>query len=229
MNEKLLYCVNNTKISVPIVRTQNKWTYLKIRNNEIIVLANEYIPKYHIEKFVGQNIDKLYKQLQRHNSINLISTQESYFYLFGKKIKFSVLNGFKKTEVKINNGKFYINTHNGTNEEIQKCISLYLNLELDKYIKEKIKLWGNKMNIQHLEYSLRNKKSNWAVNYTKKRKIIFSTRLAHFSHNTIDYVIVHELAHYQEPNHSLNFWKIVHSYIKEYKKLRKNLNDMVLP
>ena len=39
----------------------------------------------------------------------------------------------------------------------------------------------------------------------------------------LDYVIVHELAHLIEPNHSKNFWNIVSKYCSHYKELRKEL------
>lgn len=44
--------------------------------------------------------------------------------------------------------------------------------------------------------------------------IRLSSRLASFPDWVLDYVIVHELAHLHESNHSAAFWKIVHRYPK---------------
>ena len=40
-----------------------------------------------------------------------------------------------------------------------------------------------------------------------------------------EYVVVHELAHLFEMNHSKNFWKIVENYIPDYKLRRKWLKE----
>ena len=228
MDEKLLYYLNDEKISIPIIRTKNKLTYLKIRNEKIIVLANRYITNIEIKKFVDKNIERFYKEFSKRKSINLISIEEAYFYLFGIKKQFNILTGFNKTFIEIINKKIYIKIKNNLESNIDKCIQKFLASQLNDFLKNRIKFWGEKMNILHFDYSLRDKRSNWAVNYFTKKKIIFSTRLAHFSHEIIDYVIVHEMAHYKEPNHSLQFWKIVEKYINNYKEVRLKLKNIIL-
>ena len=40
-----------------------------------------------------------------------------------------------------------------------------------------------------------------------------------------DYVIVHELCHIPEPNHSAAFWRLVGKYCPDYKQLRRQLQE----
>jgi len=42
---------------------------------------------------------------------------------------------------------------------------------------------------------------------------------------TIDYVIIHELCHLREMNHSHKFWKQVHDIMPEYKEHEKHLKE----
>jgi len=44
----------------------------------------------------------------------------------------------------------------------------------------------------------------------------------------MDYVIVHELCHLKEFNHSQEFWDLVAQTIPEYKKLRSELRSINL-
>jgi predicted metal-dependent hydrolase len=41
----------------------------------------------------------------------------------------------------------------------------------------------------------------------------------------LDYIVVHELAHLAEPNHSRKFWLIVRSFCPEYERHKRWLRD----
>lgn len=56
-------------------------------------------------------------------------------------------------------------------------------------------------------------------------RINLSWRLVMFPKEVIDYVIIHELAHLQEHNHSKKFWCIVESMLPDYKIYRKWLKE----
>jgi predicted metal-dependent hydrolase len=45
----------------------------------------------------------------------------------------------------------------------------------------------------------------------------------------IDYVVVHELSHLREMNHSPRFWTIVGSLLPDYAQLRQRLKTQVVP
>lgn len=51
----------------------------------------------------------------------------------------------------------------------------------------------------------------------------FSFRLCLYPNEAIDYVVVHELAHMVEMNHSKRFWAVVEKYMPDYKARQKLL------
>jgi predicted metal-dependent hydrolase len=82
-------------------------------------------------------------------------------------------------------------------------------------------LYFNKpINSIRLKYN----KSNWGSCSTGNN-LNFSVRLFFAPEHVIDYVVVHELAHLLEMNHSERFWKIVEGIIPKYKLCEKTLKD----
>jgi len=56
-----------------------------------------------------------------------------------------------------------------------------------------------------------------------KGNLNFSWRLMLAGEREIDYVVVHELAHLREMNHSPRFWAVVEAALPDYKERRKSL------
>jgi predicted metal-dependent hydrolase len=61
-----------------------------------------------------------------------------------------------------------------------------------------------------------------------KREVRLNWRLIQAAQSTIDYVVVHELAHLIEMNHSRSFWKLVASVCPHYREACAELNHMGL-
>jgi predicted metal-dependent hydrolase len=59
-----------------------------------------------------------------------------------------------------------------------------------------------------------NRKTQWATCTLATREIQVAERVADFPPWVLDYVLVHELTHLAEPNHSARFWAIVNRYPK---------------
>lgn len=66
--------------------------------------------------------------------------------------------------------------------------------------------------------------SNWG-SCSAKGNINLSTRLLFAPDEVIDYVIIHELAHRLEMNHSPRFWKLVEAAMPDYKSRERWLNE----
>ncbi len=93
-------------------------------------------------------------------------------------------------------------------------------------IHERVYYWNDRYFNQNVNnIRLKYTTSNWGSCSTKGN-VNLSTRLLFAPQDVIDYVIVHELAHFLEHNHSAAFWTIVGDVIPDYKEkeawLKKN-------
>jgi predicted metal-dependent hydrolase len=72
--------------------------------------------------------------------------------------------------------------------------------------------------------SIRNQKTRWG-SCSKKKNLNFHFKLALVPSELADYVVVHELCHLKEFNHSKKFWELVALTVPDHQKKRKELRQ----
>lgn len=96
-----------------------------------------------------------------------------------------------------------------------KEVALALAHERIEYFNETYKFDFNKV-------SIKNQKTRWG-SCSSKRNINFNYKIALLPTRLTDYIIVHELCHLGEFNHSRKFWELVALTIPNHTELRKEL------
>ncbi len=94
--------------------------------------------------------------------------------------------------------------------------------EAKKLVEEKLLDFNKSYGFQYKKITIRNTKSRWG-SASKKGNLSFNYRIAMLPPELADYLVVHELCHLGEMNHSANFWSLVATTIPDYKKRRKDL------
>jgi predicted metal-dependent hydrolase len=80
-------------------------------------------------------------------------------------------------------------------------------------------------NFSYGRISIRNQKTVWG-SCSRKGNLNFSYRIVHLPEIYLDYIIVHELCHLKEFNHSKDFWKLVSAAVPNFKQLRKEIRNL---
>ena len=101
-------------------------------------------------------------------------------------------------------------------------------LELTSKAKEElpaiVKKYADLMGVTYNRITIRHQKTRWG-SCTKTGNLSFNCLLMKMPENVRDYVIIHELAHRKELNHSTKFWAIVAEYCPWYKDAKQWLKD----
>jgi predicted metal-dependent hydrolase len=88
-----------------------------------------------------------------------------------------------------------------------------------KYISERVQFFANNHNLVYNDIRISSAKWKW-WSCSSKKNLTFVYNLILADKNIIDYVIVHELAHTKQMNHSKLFWMEVENMMSDYKKHR---------
>ena len=115
-----------------------------------------------------------------------------------------------------------------TAEQIRDTVQSWLQRQARRVFEERCRHFTQQLGVRYTRLSLSSAQTRWG-SASADGSIRLNWRLIHFGLLTIDYVVVHELAHLREMNHSPRFWDVVRSVVPDYEQVRGTLKDDVLP
>lgn len=92
---------------------------------------------------------------------------------------------------------------------------------------EKLDIFNKFYNFKYRKVSIRKQKTRWG-SCSRNGNLSFNYRIIDLPEKLADYLIVHELCHLKELNHSSRFWNLVAKKFPDYKIIRKELRRMHL-
>ena len=206
--------LNNQTFNVFITRKNNKNMYLRVKKDGIYISCNYFVTATMIKSFIMKtetDIIRMYETVQRKEKKN-----EEFYYL-GNSYDVVVLNTISKIEFVGNQvfvkNKTYLNT--------------FLKNECERIFNERVKICYNlfEEDIPYPKVMIGKMKRKWGYCNKRQELIKLNSELIKYSIDEIDYVIIHELCHFLEFNHSKNFWKYVKKYKPNYKENTKVLKE----
>ena len=89
-------------------------------------------------------------------------------------------------------------------------------------VEERISYFSSKYGYLYNRVSIKNQRTCWG-SCSKKANLNFNYKILFIPKDIQDYVILHELCHLEELNHSKQFWKLVSNILPEYKEVKNKL------
>lgn len=208
--------INNINI---IINKKLKHSYIIVSKDAKIVVKTPKNDKNFIERLLKEKQTWIQKQLQKLTNRTILNIQDEVL-LFGQKISIdhqeAILLKNLLTTIKVDEHK-----------KIMKCYDIFYATKAAEYLPSRIEYLSKAMNLNYQCVKLKKLKSRWGSCNTKKI-ITLNTNLLKLTKEQIDYVLVHELAHLLEMNHSKRFYNIIKQYIPNYKSILKELRLLTL-
>ena len=226
-SQKLKVVKKKIKIiqGIKIIRTsrRSKSISLKIRNGELEVSCpyntSEIFIKNLIERkkvWINKNIDRSRKNQKKIDQISngFITYKGLVLKLVYEK---SNLEGIavEDNELKI----FY-----SDKSKSKKLIIEWLKLQANNFLRARLSFLSKRISIEFNSLTIKSYKARWG-SCNIKGDIFLNWKLIMLPESVIDYVLIHELAHINVPNHSSKFWELVKKKDPQYCKNKKWLKD----
>ena len=226
-SQKLKVVKKKIKIiqGIKIIRTsrRSKSISLKIRNGELEVSCpyntSEIFIKNLIErkkKWINKNMDRSRKNQKKIDQISngFITYKGLVLKLVYEK---SNLEGIavEDNELKI----FY-----SDKSKSKKLIIEWLKLQANNFLRARLSFLSKRISIEFNSLTIKSYIARWG-SCNIKGDIFLNWKLIMLPESVIDYVLIHELAHINVPNHSREFWKLVKKKDPNYCKNKRWLKD----
>lgn len=103
----------------------------------------------------------------------------------------------------------------------------YQNLKIQalKLAETRVMFFNKKYKFKYNKISIRNQKTRWG-SCSKRGNLNYNYKIALLPKKLADYIIVHELCHLKEFNHSRKFWNLVGKAIPEYDEVINKIKKL---
>lgn len=199
-----------------IIETNGKKVSIQITNKGKVILKKpkkykkELLDKFieSKQKWIEENKQKILQNLQQnHNIINgltiLINGREVPLIMGAK------LNKIEEDFVEVKSNK--------------ALVTMLKKYALEK-ITEKGMILANKIGVNPAGFSIENTRTRWGA-CSSKKQIKINFRVIMLEEKYLNYILIHELTHLKEFNHSSKFWDIVKKHEPKYSEYKKQLKN----
>ena len=195
-------------------KLSNKNTYLRIKNDlKLYVTTSSLVSDRKIKSIINENMDSIINMY--HKQENKQESKDEFYFLGKKYDKILTSN----SNITLGDTKAFI----GKNVDIDK----WYKKQAEKLFLDRLNYWYNNFcfEIPYPTLTIRKMTTRWGVCNSKLKRVTLNLELIKKEVECLDYVIVHELSHFIEMNHSNQFWKVVEKNYPNYKNIRRKMKN----
>lgn len=209
-----------------ILRSRRRTISIEVKDDARVVVRAPYHARAgEIDDFVGKKgvwisraVDTI-KKRQSEKPCNTFSTGESYYYL-GEGRPLLVEHGGRRALVF--NGSFILSPDHRA--RAKEFFTAWYREEASRVIRERLEIYSLRAGLDFTGVKITGAAKRWG-SCARSGDLTFTWRLVMAPLEVIDYVVVHELSHLKEMNHSRRFWANVEALLPEYKRHRAWLKE----
>ena len=217
-------------LSYQLIRSKRRRKTISLHIKEdgrIVIYAPYRTPQCEIERFLEKGRPWIVeKMLEKEKSLR--ETEKTFipgekFLYLGESYPLEIEeSNNRKVPLKLSFGKFVLDK-----DHIAKGEDLFIEWykrEAKEKIGERVDYYSNRLQLFPKGIRITTAKYRWG-SCSRDNRLSFSWRIIMAPLKIIDYILIHELVHIKEKNHSKRFWKYLESIIPDYRKHRLWLKE----
>ena len=190
------------------------------------ILAPKRMSLYKIKELMLPYANRIMSECERQNS--MIASRKAFSLDYGSRVRFlgaeREIRGDAISEMRIDGEALYLPPMLSSKEIRIAVVELYKKYARE-YIGTRVTQLSASMGLSPIAVKFNSATSHWA-SCSRRSSLNFSWFCIMASPKAIDYIIIHELCHMHEFNHSKRFWDTVSTYCPDYKHHREYLKGL---
>jgi len=226
--------IGNKELKYILTRSSRKTIGITIEKNGLVKVTS---PARVSESYINQLMQKKAPWIQRKlveletrvaktSKAKVFEEGESFSYL-GKDFNLKLFrsSNLKKSTVRLDGQNLVITLpYNFEVERLKNVLKLWYVEQFKLVIEERVKHYSAIIGVFPQKITIREQKTRWG-SCSARGNINLNWKLIMASLEVLDYVVIHELCHMREMNHSKKFWKLVEGVFPKYKECRSWLKE----
>jgi predicted metal-dependent hydrolase len=213
------------KLPYAVTRQNRKTVALYVRDGGVEVRAPLRMTGAEIDRFVESKREWILRQLDK--QADLAERKAAFSLDYGSLLPYRgkeySIRGQDKRRVRFDDA-FIIPADLPPEQIKHACVQIYRLLARRDLI-EKVIEYAAKMGVNPSNVRINDARTRWG-SCSSKHSLNFSWRIVMADDDVIDYLVVHELAHIKELNHSARFWATVGGILPDYKERQARLKEL---
>jgi len=216
-------------LSYHLIRSRKRRKTISLHIKEdgrIFVYAPHKAPRWEIEKFIEEKQSWIVKKISE-NERSVRKAEKAFvpgeeFLYLGELYPLEIQDNNKEPPLKLSFGKFVLDKNHI--EEARDLFIKWYKEEAKERIIGRIDYYSKRLQLFPKGVKITSAKYRWG-SCSRDDRLSFSWRMIMASFSIIDYILIHELVHIKEKNHSKRFWNYLESVHPDYKKHRLWLKE----
>ena len=208
-------------------RKNMKNIYLKVEKNaDVVVSAPPRTPNYLIKKLIRDNIDEI--KLRRNNILMNGYTVKQYVtgekhIIFGKEFVLEIKLG-NKNVVRLSDDKIIL-VIKDKDQDREQIVTSYLRKVLYNKALEFINKYEKIMGVHAEQLRIKKMKTRWGTCNIEAKRIWVNYELIKYPIECLEHIVVHELTHLLETNHTPRFYALLGKYYPNFRENDKLIKE----
>lgn len=219
--------IGKRELKYLLVRSNRKTIGISIeKDGEVKVTSPFGVSDSYIRQLLQKKAYWIFKKIEDVEAKKVMVAKnfedgESFFYL-GKMYRLKLIenNSIRKPTIELRDLNIIIMfPHTFETSKLKAALSLWYIEKFKCVLEEKVESYSKLIGVYPKKVFIKEQKTRWG-SCSSKGNINLNWRLIMAPQGVIDYVIIHELCHMREMNHSKQFWSLVENILPEYKEYR---------
>jgi len=200
----------------------------RVRITAPLATSDEAIRLFAITKigWVKRQIEK-FKSQPRQTEREYVSGESHY--IWGRRYKLEIKHSSSANNVQIKAHKLILTVREAsTQQQRENVMTEWYRADIKSKLPELFEKWEVRIGVKANAIGVKNMRTKWGTCNTKDKRVWVNLHLAKKPVECLEYVIVHELVHLLEKNHTSVFIDYMDKYLPDWRVTKDELNSFIM-